>query len=284
MERTKEGPGPTGAPVRREAGGAFLALCDLMTRLRAPNGCDWDRAQDLHTLRSYLLEEAHEVLEVLDRLPKDGGGPAAPEHRDELGDLLLQIVFQAELQREQGRFDIGDVCDAIREKLVRRHPHIFGGTPRNERPGWEELKRKERVARGGGSTSALAGVPRELPALLRAYRVGEKAHRVGFDWPDATGVLAKIDEEVGEVKEAVAGGDKARIAEEIGDLMYALVNLTRHFQIDPEATLRTSIGKFEARFRLVEERLAREGKAPEGLPLEELEAHWQAAKRELEAR
>lgn len=255
-----------------------------MTRLRSPDGCEWDRAQDLHTLRSYLLEETHEVLDVLDGLRPDGGGERWPEHRDELGDLMLQIVFQAEIQREHGRFDAGDVCDAVREKLVRRHPHLFGdaaGEAGGERPDWEALKRKEREARGEGHKSALSGVPKEIPALLRAYRVGEKAHRVGFDWPDPTGVLAKIDEEVLEVKEAIDGGDKEHVAEEIGDLLYAIVNLTRHFEIDPEATLRRTIGKFESRFRRVEERLAAEGKCPEEMSLDELEAHWQAVKEEL---
>lgn len=274
---------PCGA-LRREAGEALLALCDVMTTLRSPEGCDWDRAQDLHTLRSYLLEETHEVLDVLDRLTPEGGGPASMEHRDELGDLLLQIVFQAELQREQGRFDMMDVCDAIRSKLIRRHPHLFGDTPRDQKPSWEALKRQERVARGDASVSALAGVPREIPALLRAYRVGEKAHRVGFDWPDPSGVLDKIDEELAEVREAMQGGDKTRVAEEIGDLLYAIVNLSRHFAIDPEAALRGTIRKFEERFAGVEERLRTRGQTPEELPLEELEAHWQAVKRELAGR
>lgn len=270
--------------LRREAGDALLALCDVMTRLRSPDGCDWDRAQDLHTLRSYLLEEAHEVLDVLDRLPSDGGGPAAAEHRDELGDLLLQIVFQAEIQREQGRFDMMDVCDAIRAKLLRRHPHLFGDTPRDQKPSWEALKRQERLARGDENVSALAGVPREIPALLRAFRVGEKAHRVGFDWPDPSGVLDKIDEELAEVREAMEGGDKSRIAEEIGDLLYAVVNLSRHFAIDPEAALRGTIHKFEQRFGRVEERLRAQGQSPEELPLDQLEAHWQAVKREFTER
>lgn len=268
--------------MRRDAGQSFLALCDVMTRLRGPGGCDWDREQTLRTLRSYLLEETHEVLEAIDSLPVDGGGPSAMEHRDELGDLLLQIVFQSELQREQGRFDIGDVCDSIRDKLIRRHPHIFGDTPRAEKPSWEALKRQERSAKGEGHKSALSGVPKEIPALLRAYRVGEKAHRVGFDWPDPSGVVAKIEEELAEVKEAMATGNKERIADEIGDMFYALVNLTRHFEIDPEAALRGTIRKFETRFMRVETRLANLGETPESLSLDDLEAHWQAVKEEYE--
>lgn len=261
-----------------------MALCDVMTRLRGPGGCDWDREQTLRTLRSYLLEETHEVLDVLDSLPTDGGGPGAQEHRDELGDLMLQIVFQSELQREQGRFDVGDVCDAIRAKLIRRHPHIFGETPRDEKPSWEALKRQERATKGGPYKGALSGVPKEIPALLRAYRVGEKAHRVGFDWPDPSGVLAKVEEELDEIKDAMRSGKKERIADEIGDMLYALVNLTRHFEIDPEAALRGTIRKFERRFRQVEERLAAMGETPESLSLESLEAHWQAVKRQYESK
>lgn len=272
------------APLRRDAADAFLALADLMTFLRSAKGCPWDRAQTLKTLRSYLLEETHEVLEVLDALDEDGGGPRVDEHRDELGDLMLQIVFQSEIQREAGRFDVGDVCRAIKDKLVRRHPELFGTGERIGAPGsqegWEALKRAER-AKKGKKKSSLDGIPKELPALLRAYRTGEKAHGVGFDWPDHRGVLDKIDEEIAEVKAAIEGGDKAKIASEIGDVLYALVNLSRHFEIDPEGALRGTIARFEARFRLVEESLAAEGKQPEGQPLEDLERRWQEAKKKL---
>jgi tetrapyrrole methylase family protein / MazG family protein len=265
---------------RAKAEAAFGALFDVMQRLRAPGGCEWDRAQDLHTLRPYLLEEAHEVLDVLDALGPDGAGPRAGEHRGELGDLLLQIVFQSEIQREHGRFDLGDVCNAVREKLLRRHPHIFGG---GERQSWEALKRDEREAEGAGHKSALDGVPKELPALLRARRLGEKAHFVGFDWPDHEGVMAKIEEELLEVKEAIEGADPARVSDEIGDLLYAIVNLTRHMDVDPEASLRRTIGRFEQRFRIVEQRVRDKGKRPEECGLEELEAHWSEAKRQLAA-
>jgi tetrapyrrole methylase family protein / MazG family protein len=281
-------------PLRRDTADRFLALCDTMTTLRSPGGCAWDREQTLKTLRSYLLEEAHEVLDVLDGLDADGGGPRVAEHKDELGDLMLQIVFQSEIQREAGRFDIGDVCDAIRDKLIRRHPHIFAGAAPEGRPGskegWEAIKRKERAARdaqGGADArprSALDGVPRHLPGLLRAYRTGEKARGAGFDWPSHHGVIDKIKEELSEVEGAIATGDKERISAEIGDLLYAIVNLSRHFEIDAEGALRSTIARFEERFRLVEESLAAEGKTPEKESLDELERRWQQAKKLIEER
>ncbi len=280
------------SPARRSIADDVLALVDTMTRLRRE--CPWDRTQTVKTLRPYLLEEAHEVLAILVGLDDDGGGDggAVDDHREELGDLLLQIVFQAEIQREAGRFDVGDVARAIDAKLRRRHPHIFGGdgvsgTVPGTQGFWEAVKRAERAAKGKDverRSSALDGVPRHLPALLRAYRTGEKARGAGFDWPDHHGVVDKIEEELGEVKQAIASGDKAAIESEIGDLLYALTNLSRHFEIDPEAALRQTIARFEARFRLVEASLAAEGKTPEQTPLDELEARWQEAKRQLSAR
>ena len=275
-------------PLRRDAAEQFLALCDTMTRLRGQNGCPWDHEQTLKTLRPYLLEETHEVLEVLDALDEDGGGPRAPEHKEELGDLLLQVVFQTEIQREAGRFDMGDVCAAITDKLIRRHPHIFGlevpeGTP-GSKEGWEAIKRKERAGKAEKKQSALDGVPKHLPALLRAYRTGEKARGAGFDWPSHHGVVDKIKEELTELEEALGSGDRDRISDELGDLLYALVNLSRHFEIDPEGAVRATIARFEERFRLVEESLAAEGKTPEGEDLDELERRWQAAKRAIDAR
>jgi len=286
-------PPESAAPARRSIADDVLALVDTMTRLR--KDCPWDRAQTVKSLRPYLLEEAHEVLAVLDALDDDGGDRGSgdvQEHRDELGDLLLQIVFQAEIQREAGRFDVGDVARAIDDKLKRRHPHIFGGEGvAGTEPGtqgfWEAVKRAERAAKGKDidkKSSALDGVPKHLPALLRAYRTGEKARGAGFDWPDHSGVVDKIEEELAEVKEAIASGDKSAIASEIGDLMYALTNLSRHFEIDPEAALRQTISRFESRFRVVEELLAAEGRTPEQTPLDELEARWQEAKRRLGAK
>lgn len=259
-----------------------------MTKLRAADGCPWDREQTVKTLRSYLLEEAHEVLDVLDALDDDGGGARVPDHRDELGDLMLQIVFQSEIQREAGRFDVGDVCAAITAKLVRRHPHLFGEGVGGPREDWEALKRKERAAKGAGddeAKSALDGVPTNLPALLRAYRTGEKARGAGFDWPTHDGVIDKIKEELAEIEEAIASPDdgrrKERIESEIGDLLYAVTNLSRHFEIDAEGALRKTIARFESRFRVVEQLLADEGKTPEKTPLDELEEKWQRAKKLL---
>lgn len=284
--------GAEAKPARRTIGDDVLALVDTMTRLR--RDCPWDREQTVKSLRPYLLEEAHEVLAVLDALDDDGGGGEVREHREELGDLLLQIVFQSEIQREAGRFDVGDVARAIDDKLRRRHPHIFppvdgaptatDGTVPGTQAFWEAIKRAERAASGKDvvkKSSALDGVPKHLPALLRAYRTGEKARGAGFDWPDHHGVIDKIEEELAEVKEAIVGGNKAEIESEIGDMLYALTNLARHFEIDPEAALRQTIGRFESRFRVVEELLAAEGKTPEQTPLDELEARWQEAKRRL---
>lgn len=277
-------------PLRRSAAEDVLALADTMSRLRRE--CPWDREQTVKSLRPYLLEEAHEVLDVLDALDDDGGdvdGAFVAEHRDELGDLLLQIVFQAEIQREAGRFDVGHVAQAITAKLIRRHPHIFGdgqgvaGTAPGSQEFWEAIKRKEREAKGTAEKkkSALDGVPKNLPALLRAYRTGEKARGAGFDWPTHAGVVDKIKEELAEVEEAIAAGDKGAIASEIGDLLYAITNLARHFEIDAEASLRGTIGRFERRFRIVEELLAAEGKIPEQCSLDDLEAKWQQAKKQL---
>jgi MazG family protein len=285
--------------VRRTVADDVLELLDVMTRLRARDGCPWDAEQTLASLRPYLLEEAHEVLEVMDRLAE--GTDDAPAHRahcDELGDLLFQIVFQAEIQREAGRFDFGDVAKAIHNKLVRRHPHVFGGqgidgTTPGTAAFWEAMKRQERQARGEAekTSSSLDGVPKHLPALLRAFRLGEKAHGVGFDWPDHKGVIAKIREELGEIEAAITAHEaapsastQADIASEVGDLLYAVSNLSRHVRVDAEAALRGTMHRFEERFREVERRVHAQGKLPEQCSLDELEAHWQAAKQTLRAR
>lgn len=279
------------ALLRRDAADDVLALADTMTRLR--KDCPWDREQTVKTLRAYLLEEAHEVLDVLDGLDEDGGDSGenglVDEHRDELGDLLLQIIFQSEIQREAGRFDVGDVARAITRKLIRRHPHIFqadgsggvDGTKPGSQEFWEAMKRQERANKPAKKKSALDGVPHHLPALLRAYRTGEKARGVGFDWPTHEGVIAKIKEELAEVEDAIANKSKEEVAGEIGDLLYAITNLARHFEIDAEGALRQTISRFESRFRVVEDLLAEEGKTPEKTSLDELEAKWQQAKKLL---
>ena len=256
-------------------GDAFTRLTDLMTFLRSEDGCDWDRAQTLDSLRPYLLEEAHEVLDALDRKM----GPDV--HCKELGDLLLQVVFQAQIQREHQAFDAGDVCIAITEKLIRRHPELFDPNHSGEKLSWEAIKAQERERDSEAPEGLFDSVPHALPALLRAYRMGEKANEVGFDWPDTVGVIEKIEEELGELKEAVARGNEAETREEIGDLLYATVNLSRHLKIDPESALRGTMTKFKDRFDLVEQQLWREGKRPQELTLEDLEERWQRAKMQL---
>lgn len=265
-ERLTEPP----AEDRRSFGHAFERLVGVMARLRAPGGCPWDREQTLASLKPYLVEEAYEVLEAIDQ-----GG--VDEHREELGDLLLQVVFQAELRREEGSFDAADVAHAIADKLVRRHPHVF------EHQGvkavsealrhWEQRKAEEKKGR-----SVLGGVPKNLPALLRAQRVGEKASQVGFDWPGVDGPLEKIDEELAELRAAIATEDAAAIEAELGDLLFSVVNVARFLNVGAEDALRGTIDRFTERFQKIEKRLEAEGKRVADTPLDQLEALWQAAK------
>ena len=250
---------------------AMARLLDVIARLRAPDGCPWDREQTPATMAPHLLEEAFEAADAI------RGGDES-ETREELGDVLMNVLMIAQMRSEVGSFDAGDVADAIADKLVRRHPHVFGdakATDAREVLGrWEELKRAERRA-GNRASGALAGVPAALPALLRAFRVGEKAARVGFDWPDRSGPRAKLDEEIGELDEAIAGGDPARIESELGDVLFSLCNLARHLGVEPETALRGTIDRFSARFGRIEaefgERLAEVG-------LAELDAAWNRAK------
>jgi len=266
---------------------AVERLVAIMARLRGPDGCPWDREQTLASLRPYVLEETYEVLEAI-----DAGDPEA--HREELGDLLLQIVFQARLAEEEGRFDLAGVADAISEKLLSRHPHVFGAgaTSADARPDpsaeavrdadgvlrqWAALKKKENEAKGRGK-SVLEGVPRELPALARAERLTEKASRIGFDWPDADGARAKVDEELGELDEAIASGDRAHMEDELGDALFALANLARKLGIPPEEALRGTLARFIARFEHVEDGLARRGVAHGAATLKEMDLLWEEAK------
>ena len=249
-------------------------LLSIMERLRGPDGCPWDREQTLQTLRPYVLEETYEVLEAI-----DGGDVAG--HQEELGDLLLQIVFQAQLRREEGAFDFADVADAISGKLVSRHPHVFGDAEVKDAEGvlrqWAELKREEKRKKGKGH-SVLEGVPRELPALARADRLTEKASRVGFDWPDASGARAKVTEELEELDRAVAGGSRAEIEHELGDVLFALANFGRKLGIAPEEALRGTVGRFISRFHHVEAELARRGVPHGKATLAEMDALWDEAK------
>ncbi len=253
---------------------AIERLLGIMHRLRAPGGCPWDREQTLATLRPYVLEETYEVLEAID----EGDVQA---HREELGDLLLQIVFQAELRQEAGQFEFADVADAISDKLVSRHPHVFGDSVVKDAEGvlqqWAALKREEKRKKGGGK-SVLEGVPRELPALARADRLTEKASRVGFDWPDAPGARAKVAEELAELDEAVAAGDRAAIEHEVGDALFALANFARKLGVAPEEALRGTVARFTARFHHVEAELERRGVPHGGATLAEMDVLWDGAK------
>lgn len=269
----------------------FGELVAVMARLRGEGGCPWDRAQTPASLKPYILEEAYELLDAIDGLgpaahAPDGDQPdeqALAHFREELGDLLLQVVFQAEIAARHGWLAIGDVAAAIATKLVRRHPHVFSDRsvsgPREALANWEAIKLAERQAKSDdGRASALAGVPRELPALLRAQRLTEKAARVGFDWPDLPSVLAKVDEERGELAEALATGDPERIADEFGDLLFALVNLGRFLGASAEDALRMATTRFVARFEAMEEKLAREGRDVTSADAAELDRLWEAVK------
>ena len=238
-------------------------LTDIMARLRDPEtGCEWDRVQTFKSIAPYTIEEAYEVADACER------GDVA-DLKDELGDLLLQVVFHASIAQEMGAFDLSGVVAAISDKMERRHPHIFGDRTDGGHHLWEQIKAEERDAKG--ATSAVDGVAIGLPALLRAEKLQKRAARTGFDWPDETGPKAKIAEEIAEVEAA----DDATRAEEVGDLLFAVVNWARHLKVDPEAALRTANAKFERRFR-ASERAGGAGFA--ALSLDEKEALWQRAK------
>jgi ATP diphosphatase len=251
-------------------------LIDIMAALRTPKtGCPWDLEQNFATIAPYTIEEAYEVADAIAR------GDLA-DLRDELGDLLLQVVFHARMAEEQGAFDFGDVVEAITAKLIRRHPHVFGDegsqTPRAVEGLWERIKAQEKAARGKPQQAgALAGVPVALPALNRALKLQDKASKVGFDWNDPRAVLHKIREEADEI-EAALDGEATSAAGEVGDLLFAAVNLARHLRADPEALLRQTNQKFERRFAAIEQALAAKGKAPQDATLAEMDALWDAAK------
>lgn len=265
------------APIASQDGTTLARLVGVMRRLLAPDGCPWDREQSFESLRKYVLEEACEVIDAIDA--KDRAGI-----KEELGDLLLQIVFQAELARAEGSFAIDDVVEAIVNKLVTRHPHVFGDVKADNAEqvlsNWEKLKAKEKKGRG-----ILGGVPRSMPALVRAQRIGEKVARVGFDWPDVAGSRAKVAEELGELDRAIQQKDAAAMEDELGDVLFALVNLSRHVDIDAEGALRRTIDKFTRRFAHVEKRVAEEhgGWGDPGdeksLPLDLLDSYWEEAKK-----
>ncbi len=261
-------PPPEGRPIDR--------LIAVMARLRDPEaGCPWDIAQTWETIAPYTIEEAYEVADAIER-------QAWGELKGELGDLLLQVVYFTRMGAEEGRFDFDTVAEAIADKMVARHPHVFGDESRDKSADqqvqdWEKVKAAERAAKG--ETRVLDGVALGLPALTRALKLQKRAARVGFDWDDPKAVLAKIAEEAGELAEAQAGADPDALEDETGDLLFAVVNLARHLGVDPEAALRRTNAKFTRRFAAVEDALAAEGRSPAGASLDEMEAHWQAAKR-----
>jgi MazG family protein len=259
-----------------DCGEKFQRLVEIMARLRAPGGCPWDREQTFDTIKPYLLEETYEVMDAIDA--RDWN-----ELRGELGDLLLQAVFFSQMAAEEKLFTVADVLDAIAQKLVRRHPHVFGGesaeTAGDVRKIWSEVKAAEKEAQGEGGEPLLASVPRALPALVEAQQLTSRAAHVGFDWENAEQVLDKLREELEEFHAARRGASREELEGELGDLLFVLVNLARFVKLDPEQALRKTNAKFRARFGFVERRLAERGKSPAESSIEEMEALWQESKR-----
>ncbi len=263
-------------PETTDAGRRFDELVALIARLRAPGGCPWDREQTHQSVKPMTIEEAYEVAEAIDE--GDDHALAA-----ELGDLALQVVFHSQIAADEQRFTVADVLQHVIEKMVRRHPHVFAGetasTPEQVLRNWEKVKEAEATARQGAAPqSMLDGVSAALPAVMEAFQMTTKVARVGFDWPDRPSVVAKLDEEVAELKEALAGGQRAAAAEEIGDLLFVAVNVARVLGIDPESALKAANRKFRRRFRHVEDRLREDGRGPGDSTLQEMDALWDEAK------
>jgi len=265
----------------------FERLVAVQARLRAPNGCPWDREQTHQSLRTYLIEEAYEVLEAL-----ESGNDA--KFAEEMGDLLLQIVFHSQIAREEGRFTVSEVIREIHDKMIRRHPHVFGTTRAKDSTevlrNWEQIKAAERRAgeKQGNSkadddipkeASLLDGVSRALPATLEGFQLTRKASRIGFDWEDAGGVFEKMREETEELKKALGNQDHRRIEEELGDLLFAAINLSRFLKVDPEIALKKANAKFVRRFRAMETLARENGVEFKDLPREQMETYWDAAKK-----
>jgi tetrapyrrole methylase family protein/MazG family protein len=274
-------------PERTRFGKLFEDLVELQIRLLAPNGCPWDREQTHESLRTYLIEEAYEVLDAL-----ESGDP--DKFAEELGDLLLQIIFHSQLAAQARHFDVGDVIERVHTKMVRRHPHVFGADKADNAAqvlkNWEQLKaeerRQERASRGLGavdvvddeSASLLSGIPRTLPAVMEAYQLSRRASRVGFDWPDIAGVIEKLREEILELESEIANGKAAEIESEAGDLLFSVVNVVRFLKLDPEIALKNANRKFVERFRDMESEAAVRGKKLTDLNAAELDALWTGAK------
>lgn len=268
------------------SGDWFEKLVEVQARLRAGDGCPWDREQTHESLRTYLIEEAYEVLEAL-----DSGNDA--KFAEEMGDLLLQIVFHSQIAREEGRFTVSDVIREIHDKMIRRHPHVFGETRAKDSAevlrNWEQIKAEERRSKGGEGEknsdtgtgkdhSLLDGISRSLPATLEGFQLTRRAARVGFDWEDAGGIFEKIDEETAELKKAIGSENRAGVEDELGDLLFAAVNLARFLKVDPEIALKKANAKFSRRFRQMEQTARSRGREFKEVPREEMEALWDASK------
>ena len=251
----------------------FRRLVDIMARLRAEGGCEWDRAQTHASLRQYLLEEAHEVVDAI-----TGGEPS--QLCEELGDLLLQILFHAQIAREAGRFDIADVIASITEKMVRRHPHVFSDatadSPEAVSLQWDHIKR---TVENRNHPSLVGGVPKSFPSLLRAAKITRKAARAGFDWENTEQVLSKVDEELAELKTAITGTDDSALEHELGDILFSLVNLARFLKVNPEVALMSANARFERRFAAMEQIAEKSGSSIEGTDLATLDRFWEMAKK-----
>jgi MazG family protein len=290
LQKAKKAKGRTHQPAKMEKlspGDWFEKLVAVQARLRAPNGCPWDREQTHESLRTYLIEEAYEVLEALDR-----GDDS--EFAEEMGDLLLQIIFHSQIAREEGRFTVSDVIREIHDKMVRRHPHVFGATSAKDSAevlrNWEQIKAEERRSKGEQDhaktgtgavkrSSLLDGVSRSLPATLEGFQLTRRAARVGFDWEDAGGIFEKLNEESTELKGVMNAQEPSRVEEELGDLFFAAVNLSRFLNVDPEIALKKANAKFSRRFRAMEQIARARGREFKDLPREEMEALWDASKK-----
>lgn len=253
-------------------------LRDIMARLRAPDsGCPWDLEQTFRTIAPHTIEEAYEVADAIERDDLE-------DLRDELGDLLFQVIFYAQMAEEQNAFDYDEIVDRICEKMIRRHPHVFGEaiikTATAQTDSWETMKAKERASKGGNQNQGvLSGIAQSLPAMTRALKLQNRAARVGFDWPVIEQVLEKLDEEVAELKDAITANEsKDRLSEELGDVLFVCANIARHLEIEPESALRNTNRKFEKRFGYIEEELKKRGVRPDEASLDEMETLWQAAK------
>ena len=272
--------------VPKTTGEKFERLVEIMATLRGPNGCPWDKEQDFNSLKPMLVEEVYEVLEAIENNDFDGLS-------EELGDLLLHVVFHAYLGKEAGQFDINTVIDKISEKLIRRHPHVFGnetaGTAEEVIKNWEVIKAKEKAQKLNNRTweqrSLLEGIPSKLPAIQEAHQISSRVARVGFDWPDLEGIFDKLQEEVLELKDVISTQNddnrRERLEDEIGDIFFVIVNISRYLKIDSESALKRANRKFKSRFQYMEGELAKQGKTLDQTPFDEMQALWQKAKSEI---